>query len=298
MENGGTEAMTPVAGPSVAAAPSSVPKVHEAELPVPPRVRAREGGLTTTDRPIGRSRDGATITVREFGSGAARVLLVGLIHGDEAEGYEQFDQLWEELRAEGVGSVATVRAIPNVNPDGHAARSRSNARGVDLNRNWPASNFSPSPSRGPHALSEPETRAALAELRAFDPHLIVVFHSASSGPFVDPDGPVDEAAEAFVSAARASDSRWRVHADYTNPPGSLGTYAGLDLGIPVLTVEFKRGQSAASARIAASLGLRACIDHLAAGGGQAPRNAAESLDRIDASIARHREAVSTSAPMP
>ncbi|MEM9082995.1 MAG: M14 family zinc carboxypeptidase [Planctomycetota bacterium] len=185
-----------------------------------------------------------------------------MIHGDESEAYDKFDELWECLQRREYAGRLTLEAIPNMNPDGLAIGSRFNADGVDLNRNWPASNFAPHRRRGHAPLSEPETRAVHRVIDERSPDLIVVFHSASSGPFVDPDGPGEAAAEAFVEGARRTDPRWRVHADFTNPAGSLGSYAGLDLGIPTLTIEFRRGQSSDSAHEAAKSGLRVLFENL------------------------------------
>ena len=84
---------------------------------------------------------------------------------------------------------------------------------------------------------------------------------------MDPDGPALAEAVAFADAASAVDPRWRPLPDYTNPPGSLGTYAGRDLGIPTLTVEFDRGHDPDTAMRSALAGLRAAIDRAGEGDG-------------------------------
>jgi len=64
----------------------------------------------------------------------------------------------------------------------------------------------------------------------------------------------------FADAARDVDPRWRVVADMGySTPGSLGTMVGDEMGIPILTIEFKRGQDSASARSAFAAGLRAVL---------------------------------------
>jgi hypothetical protein len=135
-----------------------------------------------------------------------------------------------------------------MNPDGSLAGTRTNAAGIDLNRNWPAKNFHAAKGRGAAPLSEPEAAAVHADVERFDPHMIIVLHSARGGPFVNFDGPATarQLAESFVSGARsAGDTRWRTVADMGYPtPGSMGSYFGGDRGVPILTVELRRGDEA------------------------------------------------------
>ena len=42
-------------------------------------------------------------------------------------------------------------------------------------------------------------------------------------------------------------------------PGSLGSFVGVDQGIPILTIEFEQGQAADSAWAALRLGLEALL---------------------------------------
>lgn len=56
------------------------------------------------------------------------------------------------------------------------------------------------------------------------------------------------------------DARWRVKAEMGYPtPGSLGTMVGDEMGVPILTIEFKCGQDGASVRAALAAGLRAVL---------------------------------------
>ncbi|MBZ0171588.1 MAG: succinylglutamate desuccinylase/aspartoacylase family protein, partial [Phycisphaerales bacterium] len=229
-------------------------RVGETIDPTPPISSSR-----SRQPALGESVLGAPLEHRSLGRGRLGVLLIGLIHGSEPEGYARFDTLWAGLNTPEIRRLATVHAVPTMNPDGHAGQSRYNARGVDLNRNWPASNFSPSVRRGSTPLSEPETRAVHGLIEKIGPDLIIVFHSSHNGPFVDPDGPALAVAAAFADAASAIDPRWRLVPDYANPAGSLGTYAGLDRGIPTLTVEFDRNGDPAEVMEAARAGLSAAI---------------------------------------
>lgn len=215
---------------------------------------------------IGHSIHRRPIKAATLGAGPRRIYLVGLIHGDEAEGLAILPDLIHHLGRADLSAAATVRIVRDMNPDGSAAGSRGNARGVDLNRNWPATNFSPSQSRGDRPLSEPETLAVYADLLTFEPELVIVLHSTTrGGPFVNYDGPADLVAERFASAAARLDPDWHTRAEMGYPtPGSLGTYIGVDRRIPILTVEFARGEDGDEA---APVGLLAVIQGAPAGEG-------------------------------
>jgi len=187
-------------------------------------------------RVIGKSREGRPVRRMDIGTGGPRVALIAGIHGNEREGGRHL----EELLAVIAQQPANVRVYEDANPDGTAANRRTTSTGVDPNRNWPAFNFKADPRRGPSPLSEPAIAALHADLVTFDPQLVIVLHSISSGgPFVNYDGPAEGFAERF---AQAAGEPWRVKASmgYATP-GSLGTWMGIDREVPILTIEFKRG---------------------------------------------------------
>lgn len=85
---------------------------------------------------VGRSVQGRPIAVRRIGnpSAARTALVIGAIHGDEGAGRAIVRALADAGTAP-AGSA--VWLVSTVNPDGAARRTRTNARGVDLNRNFP-----------------------------------------------------------------------------------------------------------------------------------------------------------------
>ncbi len=126
---------------------------------------------------LGRSVEGRAIRAIEVGDPASRrkALVVGCIHGNECAG------LAIVRRLERLGPEAGVDLwlMPEANPDGTALNQRQNARGVDLNRNFPWG-WRPLPRAtyysGPRPASEPETQVALRFLRRLHPTVTIWFH--------------------------------------------------------------------------------------------------------------------------
>lgn len=190
-------------------------------------------------RTIGTSVQGRALRTREFGRGPRRVLWVGGIHGDERVGVQTNAQLPEAfLATPGAADRVTLTFLEDVNPDGTAAGTRRNANDVDLNRNYPARNFVASDGNGQRPLDQPEAKALHDLIRALDPQLVVVVHAWRGDHFINFDGPADRLAASFSER-----SGYRVKAsDKIAPtPGSLGSWVGRTLGIPILTLEYERG---------------------------------------------------------
>jgi N-acetylmuramoyl-L-alanine amidase len=130
---------------------------------------------------VGESVQGRRIVALRNGPSDApvRVLVTGSIHGVEPAGHAVIVRLRRLAPPRGV-QVWTVRTF---NPDGIARGTRQNARGVDLNRNFPArwrhtgrpfDTYYP----GPRVASEPETRALMRLVRGIRPDLSIHYHQA------------------------------------------------------------------------------------------------------------------------
>lgn len=125
---------------------------------------------------LGRSESGRPIVVVRAGDPqATRVLVFGCIHGNEGAGIALARAL-ERVRA-----GADLWIVPNLNPDGYARGTRQNARGVDLNRNWPAQwRVGGRPwdvyYGGPRPFSERETRIARTLIERIRPRVTIWFH--------------------------------------------------------------------------------------------------------------------------
>lgn len=148
-----------VAGPPVAAGLSTPTSTLPATVASPSADAADAPDVME----IGTSVEGRPITVARRGDPDGwRVLVIGVIHGDEAAGLDIVARLSERPVPAGV----ELYLMDSMNPDGTAADVRQNANGVDLNRNFPY-NWGPigEPGNweyaGPSAASEPETRAVV-----------------------------------------------------------------------------------------------------------------------------------------
>ncbi len=239
---------------------------------------ALPGEVASEWRIFGASTEGRPLRMRTLGTGSVRALWIGGIHGDETEGEVATRELPAAFLAEaGLGRRVTLTIVEDVNPDGRAAGERCNGNGVDLNRNFPARNYAPGADRGTAALSEPEARALHDLLLELRPDVVFVAHSSSAGEsgarsFINFDGPADALARAF---SNQSGYPVVLSSDIHSTPGSLGSFAGVDLGIPTLTIEYERGREAGAcwndtrAAILAVLGgittrVRACTAPLPA----------------------------------
>lgn len=193
----------------------------------------------------GHTVEGRPILIREYPPLSprrpqARILLVGGIHGDE---YSAFSIIfrWMQTLKENHSGLFEWRIVPGVNLDGLNAgpAKRTNAHGIDLNRNFPTPdwqknkqeywvNFTGSDPRrypGEKPLSEPESQWLYKEIETFKPDAIVSVHA----PFgvLDFDGPKTPPHHlGYLYLNRLG-----------TYPGSLGNYAGVHQGIPVITME-------------------------------------------------------------
>jgi protein MpaA len=125
---------------------------------------------------IGHSVEGRRITAERVGEANApvKVLVVGDVHGNEPAG----EAIVARLRSVKVDGVAFY-LVRTGNPDGRARGTRQNARGVDLNRNFPhrwATGARGTYYPGRAAGSEPETKAIMRLVRRIRPQLGIYYH--------------------------------------------------------------------------------------------------------------------------
>lgn len=172
-----------------------------------------------------------------------RVLIIGGTHGDELTSISVVFK-WMATLTKHHSGLFHWRINPLLNPDGALQRrsTRTNINSVDLNRNfstpgsptnsamqyWQSKGYSNKRRYpGPYPLSEPETNWLYNEIKTFKPDVIIAVHAPYS--LVDYDAPDRKNAPNRIGYLYKN-----LMGTY---PGSLGNYAGLHLGIPVITLE-------------------------------------------------------------
>jgi murein peptide amidase A len=163
------------------------------------------GNLLGRNKVVDHSTQGRPIALHQVGDPkwSGELLVFGCIHGDECGA-----SAVEPLTGGCPDPSADVFLVPNLNPDGAAAGSRLNGRGVDLNRNFP-SQWRPigrpgDPQySGPRQFSEPETRLAARVIQELEPAATIWFHQyRGRRPFVRAWGQSVTAARHFATLAR------------------------------------------------------------------------------------------------
>ena len=207
---------------------------------------------------LGHSIQGRPLVYLELGDPHAEntTLIFSTVHGDEITPLYVGLQLvnWIQERLPELDKNTRVVVAPLVNPDGffRIPKTRMNAHGVDVNRNFATKDwneraltawrkkFKSDPRRFPGhvAGSEPETRFQEELIRKVRPQKILSIHSPLN--FLDYDGPSQLTLDQFPSDYAKSCERLKKTLNAISGgyyPGSLGNYAGRELGIPTVTIE-------------------------------------------------------------
>ena len=187
-------------------------------------------------RVLGRSLQGRPILAQVLGDGRDTTLFIATIHGNEPAGAPLMRKLADHLTENPeILKDQRVVVVAVANPDGMAAGTRGNIRGVDLNRNFEAKNRVDNATNGLRALSEPEARALRAAVLEFDPDRIISLHQPLN--CIDYDGPAKDLAKQMGSECALPVKKLGAR------PGSLGSYTGEGLGIPTITMEMPAAAS-------------------------------------------------------
>ncbi len=207
---------------------------------MPLRPRSAWGTHAVPPTTYGRSVLGLPLEVWRP-SGRCELLIFAAIHGEEPETTWALSRALRQLD----GSPAHVAVVLAANPDGLVRGTRANANGVDLNRNFPASNWRAEPvtsratidapsdvllSPGSAAASEPETRALLSLINELRPDAVIALHA--------PLACIDDAHDSALGQRLAARTGLPLVRDVGYPtPGSFGSW-GSEHGVPVITYEY------------------------------------------------------------
>jgi len=190
---------------------------------------------------FGSSCEGRPIYGYVIGEGEQTVLFLAGIHGDEPGGETLLFELRDRISANpSQVSDCCLVIIPGVNPDGLDTEQPLNANGVDLDRNFPASNWAhgrrlQDPDLlGTSAGSEAETQAVLKAIKDYPPDRVISVQSSRS--CIDYEGPVPETVNLAYLLSRECDLAVN---NLESETGSLGVYVGTDLGLPYLCMELE-----------------------------------------------------------
>jgi murein peptide amidase A len=194
-----------------------------------------------------KTPQGRLIRCYKKGNNGKKILLIGSIHGNEKAGIILSIKVLNYL-FEKPGSINTLICIPTVNPDGNSSDKRTNSNNIDINRNFPSSNWVYSDSSklelkkkmfwgGNQPASEIETRFILKVDSLFHPDALIILHQFMD--CVQYDGTGMDLAK-FIAVR--SKQKLLDNIGYTTE-GSIGSYFGEDKRKEVVTIEIPENPS-------------------------------------------------------
>ncbi|HJU73563.1 MAG TPA: murein tripeptide amidase MpaA [Gemmatimonadaceae bacterium] len=204
------------------------------------RPRPQWGTLPWQPDTYGRSQLGLPLEVWRP-SGSCTRLIFAAIHGEEPETTYALSRALRQLTVPSAYCAVVLAA----NPDGLIRGTRGNARGVDLNRNFPSRDWQPNAvthrstiedpsdillSPGETPASEAETRALMELIAELQPDHVIALHA--------PLACIDDANASPLGQRLAGRTGMPLVRDVGYPtPGSFGSW-GQDNGVAVITYEF------------------------------------------------------------
>lgn len=190
---------------------------------------------------LGRTEWNNPVFYTEMGSGTKTTLIIGGVHGDEPAATIAVIKLAQFIKRN--PSVLTEKTvlIACANPDGLIRGTRTNSRGVDINRNFPSPTWSAQfvksyNNPGKEPASEKETALIISAIKKYNPRMIIHMHQPFNTIYAN------EFVPAELSESMSAITGLPVKEDVWYPtPGSLGSYAvSGKYRLPVITYEMGR----------------------------------------------------------
>jgi murein peptide amidase A len=191
--------------------------------------RSKRGRVHHRSLSYGTSVNGTPLQLYHPPDGSVEYLLIAAHHGDEPETTVVLSSALRSVPPESLKSAVILVA----NPDGLMRGCRGNANGVDLNRNFPTSDWGTIPIRyrwtmdsprdvelsaGCEGGSEPETQALIKLVKELLPKAIITLHA--------PLDCIDDVNGSTLAQWIATRTELPVVKDVGYPtPGSFGTWA-------------------------------------------------------------------------
>jgi len=258
---GGTATVARYTASSIAVTLQNLPRCQDFTVSVRAGLKSKydivsDDSWTYGSRPIchtvstiGTSRQGRAINAYYFGTSGPVTLFVGALHGNEVSSSLILQDWINELEVN-PGRIAKntrVVIVPAVNPDGVVAGTRNNAKGVNLNRNFPTDNWEKDiddtngfvkGGGGSAPLSEPEAKALANLSTALKPRLMISYHAVGSVVIGDPGGYSAGYAAKYASLVgyRNATGQSAATFDY-GITGSYEDWTIQKVGIPSMVVE-------------------------------------------------------------
>ena len=174
------------------------------------------------------------------------------VHGDEITPIKFcFDILHHLQKNSHLYKDTLIAVAPIVNPDSFFRRkpTRVNARGVDINRNFPTRDWQRLAQKiwrdryrsdkrrnpGKKPLSEPEVLFQMNLIRRYRPNRIISVHAPLT--LLDYDGPTTTNAKNRLLIQMSKYAKGYKVKNFPFFPGSLGNWAGHERNIPTYTLE-------------------------------------------------------------
>ncbi len=194
----------------------------------------------------GSSAKGRALVAYHFGNSGPVTMYVGAIHGNEPSASGIMKAWIDDLEANpSLYAGKRVVVVPTINPDGVAAGTRANSRGVDLNRNFPTANWTSDSqnsngtgSGGSEPLSEPEAKALASFTTSIRPRLLLSYHAVGSLVTGDPGGYSAGYAAKYASMVGYRDTTYSTGGGFEyDITGAYEDWTYSKQGIPSMVIE-------------------------------------------------------------